>query len=469
MAKASKASEDTEKRKAPVEREVTGTQEVARSGVSGLLGFSGAPRGDIKTYQKMRNDPTIALARMTAMVPIRSMSWTVQADDDVPDDVVEFITTELQKHWFQFIKDILLAWDYGYQPFEKVWKADRNGHWTYRKLKALAPGKTEIIVEKSTGEFLGFRQGKVTIPLEKCFLYTYDGEHGNLYGRSRNENVRATWHRHEELLKRVDSYVTKVAGVIPLVEYPMGKGRDASGSEVDNYDLAVRLLGQLGQGNGVAMPNTLSKFAEELVRNGAQPDQVRAWHIEFLEPRSAHGSEFVELLRHFETLMIRGWLVPERTISEGQYGTKAEAETHMLAMKEMSALELHDILTNINQQIVDPLLYYNFGEDYEGRVYVIAEQADPALAEFFRELVLKIYGEPMNLDIAKAVLDFDSILDLANIPKLQDVVNMKDAEKEAEREAELEAENVAMARQTEVGQGQERNWLERTIIPWLCK
>jgi len=373
--------------------------------------------GTYKIYRRMRSNPTIALARAAAGAPVRAAKWGVQGTEDTPDEWKAEIHEALKPLWSQLIKDMLRALDYGYAGFEKVFVIDKSGLVTYEKLKALLVDITKILVDKDTGDFQGFKQESVELNPDKSVIYTYDGEAGDLYGRSRNENCRQEWSQYEDLLKKSGQYVSKAAGVIPMIEYPEGKSFNASGVETDNADLAKQMLQNLGLGNGVYMPDTLAQYAQDLARSGVDISQLRAWKIDFLETAGQHGNEITEMMRHMESLMMRGWLVPERTATEGQHGTLAESETHAGLSLTISYLVLLEIVAVINQQIIDPLLVYNHGEDAAGSVFVVPEELGSDEQVFFRKLLTTILSNPQNLDLFLTVLDLDNLLDVAGLPK----------------------------------------------------
>jgi Protein of unknown function (DUF935). len=216
--------------------------------------------GTFSTYRKMRGNPTIALARMVATAPIRTASWSVEAKDEADDNMVSLIQDQMNALWPKLINDILTSLDYGYAGFEKVWEV-KDGRLVYNKIKPLLVDNTSILVDEY-GNYRGLRQGKIDLGVEKSFIYTHDGEAGDLYGRSRHENIREdAWQPWLDAAAKRKAYITKTAGVIPVIEYPEGASRDESGAEKSNFDLAKAVLEKLGKGNGVAMPNVFAKYA----------------------------------------------------------------------------------------------------------------------------------------------------------------------------------------------------------------
>jgi len=418
--------------KSPKAGELTGNQTkgdgIGSVGFNALpmRGYDPAPPGTFQTYDRMRRNPTIVLARAVSTMPIKTAEVSYESHDDVPDDVVQFVQDVMEPLWPVLLRDILLALDFGFSAFEKVWEArEINGtkKLVYRKLKPLRPSLTEIRVADD-GSFAGFKQEKVELPPEKCFIFSNDQEYGNLHGFSRNENVRNPWSQWEQLCSREGQYLTKVSAIIPQVEYPEGKSKDKNGTERDNFELAQLVVNEMCRGNGVTMPNVLARYAQDLVKSGVDVTKLKAWMISFLETKGSHGDEIGNRMRHKESLMLRGWLVPERAASEGQQGTKAEAETHGDLAVSVAQLVLDDILRDVNAYVIDPLLIYNFGQARKGSVYLSAGGLSPDQAAFIRTVVSGILTQPGNTDLFLRLIDYDALIDQVGLPKASEVVDV---------------------------------------------
>ena len=416
-----------------------------------LPGFATPPAGLFGTYRRMRSNPTIALARFVATAPVRSADWSFEVEDGVPDERLEFVKTAIDPLRSRLVRDMLFALDYGFQAFEKVWTV-RDGRLVYERIKPLAPdsdatgSRTEIMVDEH-GQFAGIRQGKVMLDAkaQKVMLFTHDEEAGDLYGRSRHENVREkAWWPWDQTMERTGKYVTKVSGAIPIVRYPEGDGKNVDGSAKSNFDLAKELLAALGKLHGVAMPKALAPWAEDLARGGFSIDDLSAWSIDFLESKGQHGGDLTDLMRYFDSLMMRGWLVPERAAIEGQQGTKAEAAVHGDIVLAGGELLLEDVQGVINRQVVDPLLVVNFGEQARGTVKMMPAPLIDEKAALIRRMVEKVLGEPGNLDLLLEVADLDSMLDQTAIPKLDETI---DNEKVRENVRKAKAAGAALAPQ----------------------
>lgn len=420
------------KPKKPKPGTVTGSRTSGRLGVAtfpGELVLGGLPSGSYETYRQMRANPTIALARAVAFVPMRATPWTFKAEDDTPDEWVELVQTQMESHREQLLAECFRSLDYGFQSFEKVWAIDEGGMLVYERIKPLAPEWVTPVLDKDTGALIGLRVGTIELGPEKMFWCVHDPENDDPFGRARHENVRRyAWKPWLDAARRLDLYMSKSAGIVPMVHYPQGTSLDASGAEKDNSEIASAILMAVGKAYGVTIPTQLEKWAEDLLRAGVGAEtlkQICQWRVEFLEAAAGHGTEMLESMKHWESLMLRGWLVPERAAIEGTYGTKAEAGTHGDLGAEIAGAALCRIIRQVNEQLVDSLLEVNFGPKAKGAVKIELGPMSDEDKAFFRDIFKVIFTAPANADLLPTMADVDAMLDGAGIPKAEAVVDMR--------------------------------------------
>lgn len=401
------------------------------TGSLGALLDRGRPSpGTFRTYRQMRGNPTVAMARLIATAPIRTAEWAIEGDDEVPEERKLFIQQQMQRLWPLLINDMMLALDYGFSPFEIVWAPSEEGDGTklvIQRVKPLLVDITNPNITKDTGAFDGLRNGEDELPKQKCLWYVYDQEAGNLYGRSRHENIRETaWKDWTDVASKCSRYIKRVSGAVPMIEYPDGESTDKSGATRSHWDIARQLLNELEKCNGIAMPNVLAPYAEDFARSGGNAEKLRAWNIGFLESKDSHGSEFLEIMRHKESLMMRGWLVPERAATEAQTaGSRADSESHSDLMSGMADLVLQDCVLCVNDQLINPLLEYNFGVEARDSLRMVRSKVDTEVQAFIRELTKVVLGAPANVDMLLELIDLNQLLDTAGLPKTSEQINQK--------------------------------------------
>lgn len=431
----------------PVEGELTGTQgrgEMASSFGLQMQGFAPVSARTYATYRSMRNNETVGMARIASFAPVKASPWSVELDDDhdgnkdVEDDgtdprvrLVEKTILPMRAHLLHHLR---FAKDYGWQSFEKVWEprtVDGATRWVYRKVKPLLPDRTSIVVDKETGSFMGLKQDDTTIPPEKSFVFTVDPEGGDMYGRSVYENIRQTsWRGWTDTMEKLGRMMTKIAGIIMMVEYPEGKSKDASGQTIDNYDIACAVVREVAKGHAIAMPNTLARHARTLAEKGIDVSKLKAWNFNFLETSSGHLAEMLQILTHFERLMVRGLLISERSVIEATMaGSRADSETAADLSLVIAEDLQDDIINAINKYLVNPLLVYNFGPDAADTVVVRAEKLQDESKAMLRSVMAAYLNNPNNADVVAQLLDIDKGIDTLGLPRkgnIEDAANLAD-------------------------------------------
>ncbi len=406
--------------------EVTGKQ--SKSDTYGIPGFGmqsyTPPPGDYKTYREMRCNPTVALAFAALTCPIKAAPWPVEVDDDVPDDQTTFIKSEVARMKVPLMTEMVRGIYYGFQSFEKIWGVV-DGYMTVERCKPLLPDLTDALVDEH-GNLIGLRNKTIELDLDKIVWFTYDGEAGNVYGRSIFENIRVdAYTPWKDGVKKLGAYITKNAGIIPMAHYPVGQSRNRDGVLKDNWEIARDLLNHLVSGSGVIVPTIFPGWGEEALKSGADIDKIMSWRLDFLETRAGAGSEMSESLQHFEALIVRGLLQPEKSLLEGQSGTRAEAAVHT-DVALCSSDEMHKLIVKcIQEQIVNPIVEANFGPDQVSKIRLVAGPIASEDKAFYRSVVDKVFTNPTNVDLLLQMLDIDAILDNAEMPKAMEVVDAK--------------------------------------------
>ena len=391
------------------------------SAMMGLLFKGTTPAGTYRTYRDMLEDPTIALAHAAATAPIVAAGWSIESDDDAPDGAQELIEDVFEPLRGRLIYQACRAIYYGWQSFEKVWGIDDDGRLVIERFKPLIPDNTEIAIDKDNGAVIGVKQAGITLDRGHCVIVTNDSEGENPYGRSRMENLRKwAWKPWTAGMEKLAQYQAKTAGVIPVCRYPEGSGKNASGQTVQNYEAATQMILQLQMAHGIVMPTAIPDWAMDAIRSGSNIADLMAWQVSFLETRAGHGAEFIESLSYQDKLKVRGYLLPERAILEGQFGTKAEAGVHGDIAVLISQQFLDCIIEELNRQAVDDVLMVNFGPTAKGKVYLTPGPIQDQAMALYQSIVTALYsGSP---DLALEQLDMDAILDSLRLPKAQESI-----------------------------------------------
>lgn len=388
-------------------------------------GWGVAPPPCLETWRRVVQNPTVALARMIALTPacdaVSRGVVRVRAGSAGSEAVAETLTQIVQPLVAAWVRHGVTAADYGYAAAEVVWGGEpvRVGGRAWAapaRLKPLLADLTEAVVDE-WGGLAGAKNNGVRLEAEQVLWVSHGAEADDPYGRARAERVRKVWHAWEKCLDRLGQYAAKVAGVTPIVEFPEGESFDERGRLQSNYDLAVQVIAQLGLGLGVAMPNVLARYAADLAERGVGlPDGSKAWNVDFLEPRAAHGSEIVAILQGLDRFLLRGYLVPERAAVEGEHGTKAEAEEHG-GLVALQADEVgNEIRVAVQGQLLDPIVRRNLGSGAVGAYAFHVPPLADEQAALVRRVVGAVLTTPATMETIGAVADYPSMMQSMGVP-----------------------------------------------------
>lgn len=378
----------------------------------GLPGYGIPCPPSIETYRAMRSHPTVAICRMAATAGIRGSAYSVEADDDAPIGAKDYIDKMVKPLWSTMKNDGLYSLDYGWQAFEKIW-AVNGGYYTVARLKSLNVACSTIKTDDNGG-YIGIKNtgGRdAFIPAEKTWLLSYDSENGNLYGRSRHENIRTyAYSPWVNLFDKQGKIFSKLSAVIPQIRYPEGQSKDAAGKTRSNFDIASEILAKLTRGDGIAMPNTLAAWAEDAIRGGVDVSQLAAWTISFLEANGSSAGPTLEALRYLDELMMRGWFVPGGAISNEQIGSQAKAGANADLALAMSEQDKAWLVQSINSHIIDDVLAINWGESARGKVRITTPPLVDTIAAAQRRIIEAALSGQGGLALLEQTIDLEKAI-----------------------------------------------------------
>ena len=403
-----------------IDTEKTGKQTIRYLYDSGELDRSGTDFGTYAAYRALRKDPTISLGRGLLVAGILAGAWSVESDEDTRSDIVDFVKTLLPMR--ENIMRTAVGYgrvDFGWMPFEKIYTVV-NGLVVMR-LKPLLHDITSILLD-GRGNFAGYRQRNmqsaipVDIPVEKCLHIAFDVEGANLYGVPLLENVRAiqtSWNDCDAGAKRYDK---KIAGSHWVIHYPPGTS-EIDGETVENADIAAQLQNALESSGSMSLPSTTADCVQELA--DAAVAKLYQWDVKLISDTGSRQPAFGERLKYLDALKVRGLILPERSMLEGQFGTKAEAGEHIgLAITGMEGID-KTITRQINEQVVNTLVLFNYGPEYVGKVRLVPAPLVDLKAAFLRKLYLALAPNETG------TIDTVALKEQLSIPILKEQANDK--------------------------------------------
>lgn len=377
----------------------------------GAIGNSNLTFGWYKKVREMRRDPTISLVRQLIMAPVLASAWSFVETEDAPEGAVDYIRDNMNELKFEVLRTSLMGCvDFGWQGYEKVFKVGNDGQTYIHKLKPLLQDITEIRIDEDNGSYNGLKQDQIILEGPETLAVAFDIEGTDWYGYPTMKIVEKAYDWWNDANESATRYDTKVAGSHWVVHYPMGES-EYNGETVSNATIAKNILNTLEASGRIMVPQVFQEFID------GQP--IDSWKIELIE--AAGGSSFSDRLAYLDTLKVRAFGFPERSILEGQFGTKAEAGEH--GDFAITNLELrHLTLVNFyNKHCVDHLLRLNWGPDFEGTVKIVpsalADEEKAYLKSLYQSIITNPEGFLQEID----QIDLPAIRDRLGIPNVPEV------------------------------------------------
>ena len=367
-----------------------------------------------KKIRQMRRHPTVKLVRTLSIASMAGAKWSVSTTDKAPEGAKESISELLSLQTNIMSTALRGLFDFGWQPYEKVWAFDiPTGKIKLRKLKPLLQDQTEIVIDSTNGAFVGFKQFQQFLSIPNCLLINQDVEGTYHYGEGTMPSIEMAFNRWLVTDDSNVRYDKKISGAHWVIHYPPGTSL-VSGEQVDNYDLAIRLLAALEGSGSFVVPSTVQSFVTDL--NSASNDG--AWKIELMGSPGAQG-EFQARLAYLDALIVRAAEFPERSILEGQYGTKAEAETHADFAVARMDFRNKQIVDTVNWHLVNQMMRMNYGEEFEDTVHIeVAPIADDT-KNMLKTVYSGVLSNPATSGNEFATLDIQAIRDQLKLPTRQ--------------------------------------------------
>ena len=375
-----------------------------------------------RKIREMRKHPTVGLVRSLSVAVMAGSPWSVKAEDNAIGDSKDFISRQMLP-----MQDLIMGtslrgtFDFGWQPFEKVFQFNvETMQIELGKLKPLLQDQTDIVVRTNTGQFAGFKQFMTFMDLSNVLLVNFNVEGTYYYGEGNMPSIEQAvnrWWVTDDSNVRFDK---KVSGSHWVVHYPVGNTPINGGTaNIDNFKLANAMLSALEGSGSIVVPNDLQQMVTDL--NGHSTDT--SWKIELLTADSSAQVGFQARLSYLDSLIVRAGGFPERSILEGQYGTKAEAEAHADFAVALMDYRNKQIINQVNWHLVNQLLVLNYGPKAANTVKIeVAPIADDKIA-MIKQVYMAALANPAVGPAEFGNIDMPAMRDQVGLPSAEHPVN----------------------------------------------
>lgn len=390
-----------------------------------------------REFERMLRHPTIRLASRVVTAMLLAQPWTMEGDDD---DYCNYVYKQIEPYRTMIIRSAMRGFLVrGWRVFELIYGVNEDAEDiggglanTVAGVKPIRHQLTEVMVYEDTGEFAGIRTTDTTgatveIDEDHCILVNSDESYIGELGGPQLRDAQETFRKWELSDKGAQRYDEKVAGGFLAIGFPEGHFELDAGTDgattVTGADVAKAFAeGIKASGYGLypRKPNPETGKYEE-----------GDWKIDhIMASGSGMQPNFIMRMKYLDALMLRAFGLPERAVTEGSFGTKAEAEAHgaiaFLANLDRSEFMVH----GINEGYVKPFNRANKGDENACRMKVgEMNTEDKAL---YSALIQQLLKDPAMAEETAARLDIEQLMDRASVPTLS-------PEEMEKRQAELEA------------------------------
>ncbi len=369
-----------------------------------------------RMFKEMLEDPTIRLAVDVITAMLKKIPWTVEGVDT---EYCTRIWQQIENHREQIIQSALRGYlRNGWRAFEVVYKLV-GSEYEIAGLKPLKADLTEPLAYEDTGEFAGVENRSVDgreiveIDEQHVLFINFDNE---CCGELGDPLLRVAlgphmkWTKCDEGAQRYDA---KVAGGFLFIKYPVGVTpfADNGGADTDNSLIMAAVAKQFEAAGFGGVPVKVDPDTGEVIDVG--------WSVEHIAAGGGLQPNFVAREKYLDALKLRAFGIPERSATEGTFGTKAESEAHADIAVLINTDRLGYIVSCIHNQIVRRMNIANRGDANAARL--IMGKLDPADRELFSAIFTSLMTDPVFGEQIASQVDVPLLLDKLNVPtKIQD-------------------------------------------------
>jgi hypothetical protein len=417
----------------PTPGEASGKQQALVGGDSAATGTCdpygfGTPwsgyRGAAKWAAILRN-PSLAFVRSVVVNQILAGTWSVEADEGVPAERIDEARRVFLPHRGELIDHGMTALDYRCAPFEVVWEA-KGGSLDVARFKPLTRSLCTLLTDDK-GKFIGIEQsGDVQLLGAKAWLYANEPTPEEPFGRSRLRHCEDEVWRWAKTQDRIDRLTNKETGSAVHVSYPPDDGTTRSRDGTSNEDKAKNHAANVAAGKAwLVSQNALAVLTPQQRQAASAADivkllEMKVWQVENTQ-LGGNGQAIAALdarLKSLESQIARGYLQPERSVFEGQHGTKAEAGTHSDTGSTDPESVHEKFVDALNRGPVNDWLRYNYGDDAVGTVRIVADPMRDVQETVDTDIINALFGGAQAGEVYRTY-DVDAIMERRGIPKRQ--------------------------------------------------
>lgn len=412
----------------------SGSQSRAFRGAVRMGGGTTAPRlaqvrwDADKEFDRILEHPTVKLAVEVVLAMLLRQPWQIDVEDD---DIGAFQFDQIEPYRKAYIRSAFRGYlKDGWRAFETRFGFVRDEQLGLRQsldgIKPLDSDRTDVLVSEDSGAIIGLEnrstKNQTTVINRSHMLLTNNDDDGfGALGQPLLRSVQVGHRRWENCDKGAQRYDEKVAGGFLFIKYPVGKTNysENGGARTDNAEIADALGRSYKAAGWGAVPVNVDEDDDGSLLF------TEAWKAEVVAAAGGLQPGFAVRLKYCDALMLRAFGLPERSATEGTFGTKAEAEAHADVAILVNGARHDRFIDGFNEYVMRPWNLANFGDPEISRV--VRGELDPNSRELFATIFTALMADPlMGHDVSQRV-DISNLLEKLQIP-VKDEATMEEEE-----------------------------------------
>lgn len=328
-------------------------------------------------WQMLRSDATVKAG--VEFIRLSILSRLVGYQNITHPKVENFINLALKSmegSLWDVVQDLLSAIWAGFSVAEVSYKP-LGAYIGWKRIRVINPVTiypTGIETDEK-GEIISIKQRvgqqEIKLPLNRCIIWSFGSEFGNPWGNSLLRPAYAPWLMKQILIRLWNTHLERQATPLGIVALPQAEM------------LVWCPLHQREERYIEAMKHIMEDLhnRNSLIYSGGA--EVRFERLE------GKGEMFESAIRYQDTQILRALLIPSLLVTEGEYGTRAQAMVHQEAFQMMLSGIIRELKAVLDEQLFRPLIEMNFGElsEYGGAVFKPFADSDYAVwADVLRKL-----------------------------------------------------------------------------------
>ena len=268
-------------------------------------------------------------------------------------------------------------------------------------------------MDEGTGSYRGLMNYGSPVAPELTLTLSNEVEGTYWYGTPMMEASEDAFDSWESVQVAADRYDKRIAGSHWVIYYPTGES-EFNGVVMNNYEIAKSLLNRLEASGRIVVPRVIDEMMIQLQAGATMKES--SWSIDLLSDNGTASTSFVERMKYLDALMVRGFGLPERSVLEGQFGTKAEAGEHGDAAIINMEVKHASVAEQLNDHATDQLLVMHYGEESRGTVRVQPSPIQDEAKAYLRSVYTSIITNPEGFLVELGRIDLDAMKERLGIP-----------------------------------------------------